>query len=377
MAAVDASFSLFEDELFGAKAAQPSASHGSSRSRSTSAGSSPACSSIEQPTPELKAAKPRVSELPEISYPSPLMVRNTFLDFVDSSPKSYAEFLPERQAQSCPGSKLAAPLGLEHFGSQISECDDDADFVPVRPEFFAPAPTKIAGLPDFEYPSPIVVRNTFLDIKEIQHLGSLADFVVEREIKSLPASCIGLPPGLSGVCSRPYSAIDELPASVERWGSGLSAAPAYEPALPNVQCATLPPPPPTAPPAQIFELTTLMLPPPPLQAPQLRIAEALPETRLGTAEMPTVGSAEHHSGNCKPCAFLFTKGCNSGLSCSFCHLCAPGEKKRRQKIKHATAKMSAKLATSGSDLHVATASATSSPAAHSALQTASVYRQAF
>lgn len=50
-------------------------------------------------------------------------------------------------------------------------------------------------------------------------------------------------------------------------------------------------------------------------------------------ELPSVGSANHGSGECKPCAFLHTKGCQNGSQCQFCHLCAPGEKKRRRKEK--------------------------------------------
>jgi len=53
----------------------------------------------------------------------------------------------------------------------------------------------------------------------------------------------------------------------------------------------------------------------------------------GTAELPSSGSAKHSTGHCKPCAFLYTKGCATGLSCPFCHLCEPGERKRRQREK--------------------------------------------
>jgi hypothetical protein len=49
------------------------------------------------------------------------------------------------------------------------------------------------------------------------------------------------------------------------------------------------------------------------------------------AALPTVGSARHLVGKCKPCAFAFKEGCESGASCEFCHLCPPGEKKRRKK----------------------------------------------
>jgi len=51
--------------------------------------------------------------------------------------------------------------------------------------------------------------------------------------------------------------------------------------------------------------------------------------------LPSIGSAGHRLGRCKPCAFIGTKGCNSGTDCRFCHLCEVGEKKRRQKEKRA------------------------------------------
>lgn len=50
------------------------------------------------------------------------------------------------------------------------------------------------------------------------------------------------------------------------------------------------------------------------------------------AGLPNIGSAGHHLRDCKPCAFLDSrKGCLSGPECTYCHLCGPGEKKRRQK----------------------------------------------
>jgi hypothetical protein len=51
----------------------------------------------------------------------------------------------------------------------------------------------------------------------------------------------------------------------------------------------------------------------------------------------SIGSAAHDSGTCKPCAFLWKDlkqpGCHHGRECQFCHLCLPGEVKRRKKEK--------------------------------------------
>jgi len=55
-------------------------------------------------------------------------------------------------------------------------------------------------------------------------------------------------------------------------------------------------------------------------------------------ELPSKGSALHPWGACKPCAFVFEAGCQNGLNCQFCHLCAPGEKKRRKKERRRIAK---------------------------------------
>ena len=93
------------------------------------------------------------------------------------------------------------------------------------------------------------------------------------------------------------------------------------------------------------------------------------------SDLPSIGSASHYLGECRPCAFLHAKGCmnlghflivvfrssalgvsmdfiicrclrltvqydfssqpRNGALCSFCHLCDKGEKKRRQKAKKA------------------------------------------
>eukprot|EP00933_Yihiella_yeosuensis_P074867 TRINITY_DN8394_c0_g1_i1.p1 TRINITY_DN8394_c0_g1~~TRINITY_DN8394_c0_g1_i1.p1 ORF type:complete len:684 (-),score=176.88 TRINITY_DN8394_c0_g1_i1:214-2199(-) len=98
---------------------------------------------------------------------------------------------------------------------------------------------------------------------------------------------------------------------------------------------------------------------PQTQVQQLRISEALDSSKsqrvLGSEAAPTRGSWNHGSGDCRPCAFFHTKGCEGGVNCNFCHFCLPGEKKRRQKTKSVAYKLSAK----GYDADVAVATAVS------------------
>jgi len=53
----------------------------------------------------------------------------------------------------------------------------------------------------------------------------------------------------------------------------------------------------------------------------------------GSLELPSVGSAGHADGSCKPCAFAHAGRCANGPGCSFCHLCGPDERKRRRREK--------------------------------------------
>merc|ERR1712144_202834 len=74
-----------------------------------------------------------------------------------------------------------------------------------------------------------------------------------------------------------------------------------------------------------------LLPPPPLANPVLRLAEAIAPPELGGPKLPSIGSLLHHKGECKPCTFFHTRGCENKEDCKFCHLCGPGEKKKRLK----------------------------------------------
>mmetsp|Transcript_136630 Transcript_136630/g.323695 ORF Transcript_136630/g.323695 Transcript_136630/m.323695 type:complete len:514 (-) Transcript_136630:14-1555(-) len=54
---------------------------------------------------------------------------------------------------------------------------------------------------------------------------------------------------------------------------------------------------------------------------------------------PSVGSALHGTGECKPCAWFWKpKGCQNGAECRHCHLCPMGEIRQRKKAKDKHAK---------------------------------------
>jgi len=47
----------------------------------------------------------------------------------------------------------------------------------------------------------------------------------------------------------------------------------------------------------------------------------------------SIGSARHATGDCKPCGFLWKKGCHKAQNCQFCHLCPSDEVKKRKLAK--------------------------------------------
>uniref|UniRef100_A0A7S0B6N3 C3H1-type domain-containing protein n=1 Tax=Pyrodinium bahamense TaxID=73915 RepID=A0A7S0B6N3_9DINO len=81
-----------------------------------------------------------------------------------------------------------------------------------------------------------------------------------------------------------------------------------------------------------------------VSVPVLRLDTAIAEPPLGSPERPTIGSARHYLGICKPCAHAFkTHGCQNGVDCNFCHLCEPGELKKRRKERQVLQRSAQKL----------------------------------
>jgi hypothetical protein len=56
-----------------------------------------------------------------------------------------------------------------------------------------------------------------------------------------------------------------------------------------------------------------------------------PRSEGGMPGCPSVGSAGHHLGLCKPCDFVHRGSCRLGFACKFCHLCGPEANKQKKK----------------------------------------------
>jgi len=173
-----------------------------------------------------------------------------------------------------------------------------------------------------------------------------------------PATPVAQPPA-AVVVQSPVTTIAQTPAAVVSIGKPqartghtiLSLADAIsEPAAPptiSVELSSVVPVSATGPLGSPTARAAPMPPAPPSESPLMStggsmlaaaMAAATPPSppkgpALGSVELPSVGSAGHSTGDCKPCAFFHTAGCSNGVSCQFCHTCDANEKKRRRKEK--------------------------------------------
>merc|ERR1711908_12195 len=144
--------------------------------------------------------------------------------------------------------------------------------VNMQPSQEAPqqAVAKVAELVEYEYPVPVIVRNTFIETKTGRSV-SLEEFFTERRIRSCPV----VPPG-SEACDggmtiqrqplrRAITTGAQLMAKVAA-AAGLWADPEHES--------------PSESPVASQQMPRVLV-----------LSEALPESRPGYHEMPTVGSA--------------------------------------------------------------------------------------
>lgn len=248
----------------------------------------------------------------KIQYP----VAKTFIQYPALRNPSLEAFFQERETSSCPASRMPS----------ICE-EDDAPSTPIgRSDNLGASIAK-----EIEY----TVKNTFIDFPGWETLRnpSLEGFFQERELKSCPATRVqSLDDTTGSQEERAWSV--EQPAcrsiSLEECLRDIEAK--YQDLEVYDDISTK---------ANTDEDTA----PPTPQIMSDSEEENKPSNRAisltDSLGLWSAGSAEHSLGTCKPCAFLWKdeSGCQNGTNCKFCHMCTPGEVKRRKKAKLAMRKM--------------------------------------
>jgi len=325
----------------------------------------------------------------EVAVTHAISVKNTFVDYGSQRSPSLEPFYRERKASSCPSSPAmknwsASVEGTCLHSAEVGHaCSEERKRLPevcssVRLPFQQMVPDAPTRCPSPSTDSPADWQYVEFSPSEIG--TTMAQFTpacmppygevpsglqpsMYTPVCGYPMSyggdafCLAGPPPVTPVVqspvapvvqptmpavSRPYvqvnhsivslaDAIGEpdaprLPRELSSLVPGAPAGPLGPTRVP------VPPAPPTEPPrmstgdsALAAGMATAVPPPAPPAPP--------PGPAPGSAELPSVGSAGHTSGDCKPCAFFHTAGCSNGISCQFCHLCDANEKKRRRKEK--------------------------------------------
>eukprot|EP00929_Paragymnodinium_shiwhaense_P114216 TRINITY_DN82560_c0_g1_i1.p1 TRINITY_DN82560_c0_g1~~TRINITY_DN82560_c0_g1_i1.p1 ORF type:complete len:322 (-),score=32.12 TRINITY_DN82560_c0_g1_i1:235-1200(-) len=224
-------------------------------------------------------------------YPKPLQVRHTFLEVVGQKTMPADDCRPkERRARSAPACGLDDPLlqwspeklliaqAASRLDSERSESSQDADLDGVslprtpRSEDFPTFPGALAHSPLALPSCNSAPAQMWSDALRRDSWTRLQDSLEEPYI------------GTGGSSSSRASA---------SWADTMPAVQRIDPGM---------------------------------------VEEAAAADAFGMS-FPSRGSMGHYERTCKPCAFLNTKGCENGFECQFCHLCEPGEKKRRRKEK--------------------------------------------
>uniref|UniRef100_A0A7S4R696 C3H1-type domain-containing protein n=1 Tax=Alexandrium monilatum TaxID=311494 RepID=A0A7S4R696_9DINO len=229
------------------------------------------------------------AKLPE-KYAMPVRVRNTFIDTSAERSPSLERFYQEREVVTCPSAHIGR---LRNLFQEATEGNDPSCAAGGAGQACHGGGQGKAPREFPTYHSPEVSTSSVAGVSSGRPVAVLS---LDQALNSSPQLHGGHASGgqmVVGVVGGSYAGNTGYTCMAPRGGLSL------------LQCG----------------LEEAPLPPPPNRP------------ALGNAEMPSVGSAGHAQGSCKPCAFFHTVGCTSGLACQFCHLCEAGERKRRRKEK--------------------------------------------
>lgn len=217
-------------------------------------------------------------------YPVPLFIQNTFIAAQPGRPASLEGFLEERQTISCPASRTASGSGCEGLSSpavavgprKVPYCPGEQLLKSAA--FGSSAP--LALLPLGAAAGTPAVASASTPIEDVTSECSTADTAVAKAMPEPPSS------GTAGL---------RLLGRVIASRGGTKAA--------------------SAAPAVLRGTATDPATATGVAAPQ-RVATS-DDGAESTTELPSMGSAGHAQGRCKPCAFFHTKGCSSQGGCKF------------------------------------------------------------
>jgi len=336
-----------------------------SRSRSTSVGSSPGSD-----LPSIAASSPDCSSAVPLGPPGLLLLDQ----HIEDLPRFNVLSLEQRLTfDSCSNDMRASalgicpPPGLEDLSPSADEAevDDASAWIVARAAAEMALGTPISEIGNPSLSSLEADMEKFasrIPSRSLQaHALAPACPPPPMQPPALALACLPppplRPPALSHpAASPPFSPPERAPIlATDAPSPTIMPPPSWSPLTPERSNVLSPPlqppllavhktaqpvaPPPLHAPVLGLAVLTAVVVPPPAKAPVLRLAEAFPDIDSQALAPPTVGSVGHHNRTCRPCAFLYTKGCGNGKQCEFCHLCGPGEKKRRLKEKRAQSRM--------------------------------------
>lgn len=266
------------------------------------------------------------------------IVRNTFIEYrgIDLMSPLAEGNRRTREPMTCPASRVG------RMNSLFEDTPNTIEFAPL--EDIPPSPLPWRETPKTPSPEgallPAAGQSSLSSDAAVfvpglcQHYGEAAAAAGTPSLG--PLSSFVLPPA-------------HLGHAMQHQATTPAPPPPPRPAVPLVLAPALPPAPPLGYAPHTAASDPPCAPPPfsPRSAARPCLVASSPQ-QLGTpppacpapaaADLPSAGSYLHGTGACKPCLFMHTRGCENGLRCSFCHMCEPGEKKRRQKERQAITK---------------------------------------
>lgn len=262
----------------------------------------------------------------EVAPPEPaalFQVRNTFIDTCAIRSPSVEEFFREREVHTAPSRQIGQLRGLfqDPPEAEAPPAEAPRDVPPWRRRAVAAGRDRVKAAPCGAISAGSSIDTTASDGRtppSVPPRIRLADAVMgagdPEPIPGAPSGSLQLPAQFHSSQVPPY--VEPL--------SLLSVI--GSPMVPYVQMAENP----FQPQFESASAGFARGPPPASPAPPVAPPAA---PAPGSADVPTIGSAAHGTGRCKPCAFVHAAGCSNGVACQFCHLCDAGEKKRRRKEK--------------------------------------------